>query len=103
MTGPWGLGRKPFDREEPEEPTHHWEVCLLDWERELLLALLEGDKRPTMKEKRYLAAKFHDAQKRQGPPLPVCQLDWRQAEREAGQRGESLADWLWDRPVPPAA
>lgn len=100
----WG-GKKPYDQE-PEEEACHYVLELLEWERDRLLALVNRTSHLTYREREWLATRLKDARRVDGPPLPVAQLDWRLAEREAQRRGESLADFIWDKgrqPEPPAA
>lgn len=96
----WGRRRKPFDWDE-EDVACHFDVSLVPKERELLLALLEDGKAPTLPERQYIARKLRDAICRDGPPLPVAKLDWRRAEQAAASRGESLIDWIFDGAPPP--
>lgn len=93
---------KPYDHERAE-PSHHYEVALVEWERELLLNLLDLDRKPTIKERRYLARKLRDGIRREGPPLPVASLDWRRLERVAKDRGSSVAELIFDNPPPDKA
>lgn len=92
----------PYNQEDADDQVpYHWECTLLEWERQKLLDLLDLDRKPTIQERRWLAKRLKDGIRRDGPPLPLAQLDWRQAEREARERRESVADWIWDRPRPP--
>jgi hypothetical protein len=94
---------RPFDQQKDDEPDCHYEVSLLPWEREKLLLLLEHGREPTIRERRWLCARVKDAICRDGKPLPPATLDWRRAEKEARERGESVPDYIWDHPLPPAA
>lgn len=93
--------KQPYDGDR-DEIDHHWEINLLDWERNKLIGLLTGTEKATPKEVEWLAKRLKDAIHRDGPPLPHASLDWRLAEREARQRGESIPDWIFDRPRPAA-
>lgn len=87
-------------------PEHHFEVALLPAEREKLLDFLEQDKRPSITARRAIAEKLRDATRRDGAPLPPARINWAQAERQAAERGGSVADLIFDEgrgKEPPAA
>lgn len=99
----WG-GKKPYDHEREEAPTHHFSFDLTPKQREQLLDLLEHDKRPSIADRRYLAERIRNARRRSGPPLPDATIDWESAEREANERGGTVIDLIFDRahaPEPP--
>lgn len=99
----WG-GKRPYDRTKDEQPDSHFSVDFIPRERELLLDLLEHDKRPTITEQRYLIERIRNARRRSGPPLPDATIDWESAEREANERGGTVIDLIFDKahqPEPP--
>lgn len=91
-----------FKRGQQTEADHHYTLDLLPDEREAIIDAIDGRKPDAVIRKRLLG-RLRDAVKRTGPPLPPAALDWAYAEQEARERGESVPDWMFDRPWKDAA
>lgn len=80
-----------YAKRQTESPTDHFfEVRLTPAQRERLLELCEG-KTVSVARRNVLAQVLRAAERFDGRPY-----NWAEAERKAAERGESLADWIYD-------